>query len=60
MIVIKQIEITCDNCKEVSNMRLDWSNFRLPEGWMYRTRSFEEDDKPSDINIICKKCYEKI
>ena len=60
MIKAKQIQVACDTCKDINFMRLDWSIFRLPEGWLFRTRSYNCDDSPSDVEIILKNCYNKI
>ena len=57
---VEQIKVTCDKCGAIESMRLDYSNFVLPKGWAFRTRSFNLDDRPDDIEIICKECYDKV
>ena len=59
MLDVKQIVVTCDECSKKVYMRLDWSEFRLPKDWRYRTKSFDCDNSPSNIQIVCNDCFEK-
>lgn len=55
MIDIRQSTIRCDKCGDLGYFQLDWSLIRLPENWLYRTRSFNEDGSPSEVQVVCSK-----
>ncbi len=56
MLEVKQINVICDFCQASESMRLNWSEFKLPSGWQFRTRSWNDDNRPEEIQIRCKAC----
>ena len=62
MLRLNQTLITCDACKKGDYIYLDaWNTLRLPKGWKYRTRSWNDEKRPEEIQVVCSdECASKL
>ena len=62
---IDNMRVTCSICKAEEMMEILWNEFKLPNGWKYRIKSWENKDatkvaSPDDIQITYSdKCRSK-
>ena len=56
MIDVKGSICKCSMCGKEKCFQLNWSEFRLPDKWKFRTRSLDDNNEPDEVQIACDEC----